>query len=312
MLRQKLIQVEDVEENSPHVLHATGSQFILRSIREAPPYLHEPFILSGYRAYFSCQLATISLFRLHNQTGNIWTHLISFGIFLDLLFRLVNTELPLLSRKLDIPVADILCCYFFYFTSCCAMLFSSVYHLYGCQSEQSHHALLKLDLFGICLLIYGSFVGGLHYGFYCFPILHKVYIFNITVLIIFCIAITSMDRFQSAKYHWARVSVLALTVGSCVVPATHWLFVARPDQIELFFGRLLAMLALYLLGFVFYLSKFPERLCPGTFDIWGHSHQWWHICVAGAALIWENTLHDALHSFPTMNCYVSDSSSIQV
>ena len=153
MLRQKLIQVEDVEENSPHVLHATGSQFILRSIREAPPYLHEPFILSGYRAYFSCQLATISLFRLHNQTGfvvniviimlssglfvkgNIWTHLISFGIFLDLLFRLVNTELPLLSRKLDIPVADILCCYFFYFTSCCAMLFSSVYHLYGCQSE---------------------------------------------------------------------------------------------------------------------------------------------------------------------------------
>ena len=34
----------------------------------------------------------------------------------------------------------------------------------------------------------------------------------------------------------------------------------------------------------------------------GHSHQWWHICVACAALIWEHTLHDALRSFPARGC----------
>ena len=79
-------------------------------------------------------------------------------------------------------------------------------------------------------------------------------------------------------YH--RFSIwCALSVAASVIVV--WLYhgfqsfgiVLRPDQIELFFGRLLAMLALYLLGFVFYLSKFPERLCPGTFDIWVRSNR---------------------------------------
>lgn len=30
---------------------------------------------------------------------------------------------------------------------------------------------------------------------------------------------------------------------------------------------------------VFNISKIPERLSPGKFDIWGHSHQWFHCCT---------------------------------
>ncbi|KAM4611425.1 membrane progesterone receptor epsilon [Polymixia lowei] len=30
---------------------------------------------------------------------------------------------------------------------------------------------------------------------------------------------------------------------------------------------------------VFNISKIPERLAPGRFDIWGHSHQWFHCCT---------------------------------
>ncbi|XP_041926260.1 membrane progestin receptor epsilon [Alosa sapidissima] len=30
---------------------------------------------------------------------------------------------------------------------------------------------------------------------------------------------------------------------------------------------------------LFNISKVPERLCPGAFDIWGHSHQWFHCCT---------------------------------
>lgn len=30
---------------------------------------------------------------------------------------------------------------------------------------------------------------------------------------------------------------------------------------------------------VFNISKVPERLAPGRFDIWGHSHQWFHCCT---------------------------------
>lgn len=34
-----------------------------------------------------------------------------------------------------------------------------------------------------------------------------------------------------------------------------------------------------LVSAVFNISKFPERLAPGCFDIWGHSHQWFHCCT---------------------------------
>ncbi|XP_036404269.1 membrane progesterone receptor epsilon [Megalops cyprinoides] len=30
---------------------------------------------------------------------------------------------------------------------------------------------------------------------------------------------------------------------------------------------------------LFNISKFPERLSPGSFDVWGHSHQWFHCCT---------------------------------
>ncbi|XP_056156350.1 membrane progesterone receptor epsilon [Lampris incognitus] len=30
---------------------------------------------------------------------------------------------------------------------------------------------------------------------------------------------------------------------------------------------------------IFNISKIPERLAPGRFDIWGHSHQWFHCCT---------------------------------
>ncbi|KAJ8337807.1 hypothetical protein SKAU_G00367730 [Synaphobranchus kaupii] len=30
---------------------------------------------------------------------------------------------------------------------------------------------------------------------------------------------------------------------------------------------------------LFNISKFPERLAPGSFDVWGHSHQWFHCCT---------------------------------
>jgi adiponectin receptor len=40
---------------------------------------------------------------------------------------------------------------------------------------------------------------------------------------------------------------------------------------------------LYILGAGLYAARFPERVSPGTFDIWGSSHQIFHILVVLAA-----------------------------
>jgi adiponectin receptor len=36
----------------------------------------------------------------------------------------------------------------------------------------------------------------------------------------------------------------------------------------------------YIFGFVFYISKVPERFYPGKFDFIGMSHNFWHVGVA--------------------------------
>jgi adiponectin receptor len=42
----------------------------------------------------------------------------------------------------------------------------------------------------------------------------------------------------------------------------------------------------YIMGAIFYMTKFPERLYPGKFDLLGNSHQIFHIFVIMAALIY--------------------------
>jgi adiponectin receptor len=42
--------------------------------------------------------------------------------------------------------------------------------------------------------------------------------------------------------------------------------------------------ALYLVGAFVYVRRIPERWWPGAFDIWGHSHQFWHLFVFFAAV----------------------------
>jgi len=40
--------------------------------------------------------------------------------------------------------------------------------------------------------------------------------------------------------------------------------------------------ALYIIGAGLYAARFPERMAPGRFDIWGSSHQIFHVCVLAA------------------------------
>lgn len=45
------------------------------------------------------------------------------------------------------------------------------------------------------------------------------------------------------------------------------------------FFALMKMTAILLVAVIFYAMRLPERFFPGTFDIFGHSHQIWHILI---------------------------------
>lgn len=42
---------------------------------------------------------------------------------------------------------------------------------------------------------------------------------------------------------------------------------------------------IYTFGAVLYITKVPERCKPGAFDLCGHSHQLFHVCVVIACMI---------------------------
>ena len=44
---------------------------------------------------------------------------------------------------------------------------SAIYHTFRCMTEAWNLRLYRLDIAGICTLIYGSFMAGIYNGFYC-------------------------------------------------------------------------------------------------------------------------------------------------
>ena len=149
----------------------------LRTISQLPHwYEPSPFILTGYRpASQSWYLSLSSWAYVHNESGNIYSHLIPGVILLLLvgqgsLYESVQVRHAGLLSGLDWMVVSgqIL-------SGACCLLVSAVYHTGLNHSEGVARCWLGVDYGGILLLLLGDFVSGLHFGFYCAPSLKALY-----------------------------------------------------------------------------------------------------------------------------------------
>lgn len=83
-----------------------------------------------------------------------------------------------------------------------------------------------------------------------------------------------------------------------IIPSIHWTLThqfytfaesASPSAIKgIIF--LILMGSIYIFGAMFYVTKFPERLYPGKFDIWLNSHQIFHIFVIIAGIVYYHSM----------------------
>lgn len=73
---------------------------------------------------------------------------------------------------------------------------------------------------------------------------------------------------------------------SAVVPVIHGLTIHGADEMSRLIGLYWLVLQgfLYILGAGIYAARVPEKLAPGSFDIWGSSHQIFHVLVVAAAV----------------------------
>lgn len=245
---------------------------------------YNPYIRSGYRAFYTAGMCLKSMLGWHNETINVYSHFITFIIFVVFTVLLYTT---VLSKAISAPsMASAKLMYgIFCFGSMLCTLNSSIYHLCNCHSHQRvMTAMGRLDFVGITVLIVASFLPPLYVMFHCYTTLRIVYI--ATILVLGSVAIIGPWTNVFHEHVGLRVATFLGLAFSGIVPAVHSAFL-MPLTTATFsvIKGVVLMVLLYCGGVVFYVTQFPENKFPGHFDFWLSSHQIWHFFVSMAALV---------------------------
>jgi adiponectin receptor len=139
---------------------------LLTTKHEAESWQHDnEFLLAGYRrvsnSYHAC---FASLFYLHNQTGNVYSHIIGALIFLSWTIQTYN-DLYLRYETSDLN--DLLAFGIFLIGAFICFGLSATFHTFGNHSQAVYNNWLLFDLYGILALIIGTVFSGTYYAFYC-------------------------------------------------------------------------------------------------------------------------------------------------
>ena len=251
-----------------------------------PKVIRRPGILTGYRPadqpwsyYFR------SLFWIHNETGNIWTHLLAPVLCISLVYSFSRD----LNFSADASTHGLL---LFTVTSTLSFISSTVAHLLHNKSELAHYILFSMDYIGIALYGYG-FGMMLYYSsgnklFYdtmghYFPVVHSLLTSNIT-LCCFIARTKYRHRHSIERKCLQVVSSAVAVIFSEVVVMFRIYSEIKSNDISITRSYHMYQLIFSVTNGLSFAMHQPEKSYPGKFDIWGHGHQWFHISVACCAL----------------------------
>ena len=228
-----------------------------------------PYIVSGYSIGTRAQNA----FSVHNETLNIWTHVLGAAVFALQLPRAVQARNMVLAGYTSAALCMFVC--------------SAHSHAVGTHEPAKHARALAADKVGIGLFAATSQAAGVHYAFGCDAEARAAYLvlaallFGITLSVSLCYS-------HARRWRWL---VLSAVLGGLRV--VHYVLAPRSNTQQFTsaareaFGRAVGC---YALGFVFFATRAPERFAPGLFDIVAQSHQFWHLLVLSGALEYLHAL----------------------
>ncbi|KAI4173835.1 MAG: hypothetical protein LQ348_006466 [Seirophora lacunosa] len=107
----------------------------------------------------------------------------------------------------------------------------------------------------------------------------------ISIIGIGCAAVSVIPRFRTPQWRPFRASMFVAMGLSAVVPVLHGLklYGLRQMNDRISLSWLVSQGFLYVLGAGLYAARVPERFEPGKFDVWGSSHQIFHVLILFAA-----------------------------
>ncbi|PMD40096.1 hemolysin-III channel protein-like protein Izh2 [Hyaloscypha variabilis F] len=252
------------------------------------------FIESGYRAASgSLEECLYSWTYIHNETVNIYTHLLGAAIFLALPLVLFKKEIP--PRYALASKADIVVCLIYFLGVAICFCLSATYHTVMNHSQKMDTFGAQLDFQGVILLMWGATIPLLYYGFYCDFRLQKAYSILLSVLAVLCSMSTFQPRFRDPYLRPVRAATFGSLAIFTMVPVLHGIskYGWQVQSQRMGVVWVLVTLALNISGATAYAFKVPERWCKRRFDILGASHQIFHLMVVLAALTYTKGILQA-------------------
>ncbi|XJO75433.1 hypothetical protein BDV3_006119 [Batrachochytrium dendrobatidis] len=274
----------------------SSNRLVYYKFDECPEYLRDnDCILTKYRAHQTYKEAWISTLHLHNETGNIWTHLAPFFIAMTgMILHLIYYDLHPNATYADYIAISV-------YLGCAAYTFitSSLFHMHLGVSPTVFIFFGCLDYSGISASIFGGSATTAYYFLYCDPNARIGWISALVVVNLVGI-IGPIFKFWSGASFRAGRAIVYLSSGACsCAPIMYYLAihgVKNLPSIHTSFAipGILLMLFLYTFGVIIYVFRIPERFAPGFFDLAFHSHMNWHIFVMTACWMLYAALLDMM------------------
>lgn len=214
------------------------------------------FIVYGYRFSKSHQAAFQGIFHWHNETANIWTHLLGSMFVLWLaFFHYPSTEVYAKSST-----ADKFAVYVFLAAAVKCLLFSVIWHTYANISTlQLRKRFACFDYTGITVLIIASIMTTEHIALRHYPMLRTAYLGFSFLTGIAGVLFSWSPEFDKPD---SRIVRICFFLGLAALGATAF-FTSSAKQGFLYsldlYSPLLVSFVWYLVGIVFYGCLIPER-----------------------------------------------------
>ena len=290
------ISLPEIEKKLEKVVHRAWGAIPFDSL---PDWLRDnEFLHNNHRPpMYSFRGCVKSMFRMHTETWNIWTHFMGFLFFVILLagVYVFGDYITFLFEDIQIhnlPWDEQVMLMFFFVGTMLCLSCSAMFHLFSNHSQKVFSIFSKLDYSGIAFQITGSSIPAYYYGFYCTTSAKYTHITILLILCTSCVLVSMWSKFATPKYRPLRFGTFVLFGLYGGIPFTQIYFrdgYSLSTHAYSLWG-LVIMGAMYIFGASLYVLRIPERLFPGKFDIWASSHQLFHVCVMGAALIHYNSL----------------------
>lgn len=246
------------------------------------------YITDKYRPYLNSTQCLLSILRIHNETVNIWLHLIGFILFLILFQYDILITLPKFGSDYSVYVI------YMTFTSSCTLLFflSTVNHIFCCHPDELVvRRWMGFDQFGLWTAIIGCYVPGLRLALWCFPEVNWLY--SCTVIFTGVSGMILLLAPASRGYSNMKYFMTILLASTGFIPIVHW--VSRrgleSEEVQLFLPFIMKFYASLGTGFIILISKLPERFSPGGWlNLAFNSHNLWHAILLLSFVHWRKCL----------------------